>query len=548
MPQLVFSCRPTGIHSLPIELLSAIFILGFAFEDPYADSPFLLKPDQEYKPIPSSNFEVVVSHVSHHWRQVALSTQSLWTTFHFRNPTHLSRAKAYLARCSTSTTSLLDVLVDTVSVENHVPGVTLYKDELYSIFQVIIPHIRRWRTFHLKVSDNECKGVARLFLGTCGGAQNLETLQLYHFEDYRTSQGLYLATYRPPVVIFGNNLPRLKNISLIGVNLPWENSPYIANLHNLELALHSESVRPVYSWWDSMLRSSTELKSLCLYYSGPSLPTSDPARAWSTPGNKIRLEKLRELNVTDLDSEYLCDLVERLCLPNLKRLTLELPEQDYSPFMDLITGPSLQKPANDSTQAQTTSEPNAARPAPIAPLPSVFNLEILVIKALECSWTSWAGFLQATQGLRVLEVDFARVGPAFWNVFTQPSTPKSQTHIGRGISIKPLLLPRLQMFKLTGVSGEDIVSALRYRYSLRREFTPKKQKWVVGWSERRRNRDGVLDTLIRRGFWMSDDEDAPDAAKVIIDNYEDFDDPGDEEDDLDEDEDDYDGDGDFLVE
>ncbi|KAF8890026.1 hypothetical protein CPB84DRAFT_1785219 [Gymnopilus junonius] len=527
MPQLAFSRRQTGVHSLPIELLTIIFLLGSSFDDPYADGPFLLKPEQEYKPVPSSNFQVVVSHVCRHWRQVALSTSTLWTTLHFRDPTHLHRAKTYLSRCSTSQTYLLDVLVDTVAAEDHVPGLTLYNEELHSIFQIIIPHIKRWRAFHLKISDNECKGTARLFLGTCGGAPNLETLQLYHFENFRTSQRLYLATYRPPVVIFENSLPRLKNISLIGVNLPWENSPYLTKLHQLELALHSEAVRPLYTWWDHFLRSSPDLKVLCLHYSGPKdASPDDSTRAWYPPEKQIPLEMLRELSFTDLDPGFLCELIRRLSLPGLKKLrTIKQEEMTINPSPLIFC---------------------------------LFKVEIIVIHSLECSLASWTGFLRAAQNVRKLKVNFARVGMAYWDVFTQdgdPLTPlgvgikasqslvaatgESSNHMGvRGnssdkSSSTSILLPHLEVFELTGVTGKGIISALRYRHLHRRESTPKRQEWIVSWSGG--HRDVELDELIEQGYWAPEgDENVREEDKVIIrEAYDDEDEDNDEEEDED---------------
>ncbi|KAJ7444732.1 hypothetical protein FB451DRAFT_1434273 [Mycena latifolia] len=75
------------------------------------------------------------------------------------------------------------------------------------------------------VRANECTLVTRQVLSTCGPAPRLETLHLYHFEDYRTAQSVLLATYRAPMAIFDNVLPTLKNVSLIGVNFPWAHAP-----------------------------------------------------------------------------------------------------------------------------------------------------------------------------------------------------------------------------------------------------------------------------------------------------------------------------------
>jgi hypothetical protein len=154
----------------------------------------------------------------------------LWNCLHFRTTRHIERAQTFLSRCSprsedASVTSshLLDILISTDtpddSLEGHCNTVTC--DELKQIFQLITPLTKRWRSFHLDVRDSQCKTTARHYLSSCGAAPNLETLQLYHFENFRTRSNLDLATSSLPVVVFNNDVPNLKNVSLIGVNLRW---------------------------------------------------------------------------------------------------------------------------------------------------------------------------------------------------------------------------------------------------------------------------------------------------------------------------------------
>lgn len=329
----------SGIGSLPVELLSRIFTLGAGFNYPYEESPFLLKPNQDQYPPPSS-FPLLASHVCHRWREIALRTPSFWTTIHFREPVHLARAQAYLERCSASSTYpyCLDILVDTVAPEDHIHGVTLCREELVQVFDIIIAHVGHWRSFHLKIRDNVCKATARRYLSTCGPAPSLETLQLYHFENYVTVDNLYEATHRPPVIVFENQVPKLRNVSLIGVNLPWLKSPYLMNLQKLELALHPDNIRPPYDSWDRMLRLSPQLESLNLHYSGPRQESSgEPSSAWATSKEKIALDRLVDLKFTDLDPDYLCGVVDRLYVPHVRRMAWHLPEQDFSVFVELLT-------------------------------------------------------------------------------------------------------------------------------------------------------------------------------------------------------------------
>ncbi|KAF8645160.1 hypothetical protein AX16_007988 [Volvariella volvacea WC 439] len=586
--------RPPGIHSLPVELLTRIFVLGVQDESPYHHSPFLLKPDQHYYSAPSSNFQLLVSHVCHHWRQITLRTPSLWTSLHFREPSHLPRAREFLARCAHSPRTL-DILVDTVSQEDHIPGVTLYTEELHAVFKLVVPHVKRWRAFHLKIRDNDCKGIARLYLGSCGPAPRLETLQLYHFEDYRTVQNLYIATYRPPVVVFSNELPSLKNVSLIGVNLPWEKSPYLVGLQNLELALHSDNIRPPYEYWDSMLRGSPNLQTLTIHYSGPRAANGEPKLAWPGSKERIYIQSLQELNLTDLDPDYLCLVMERLVLPGVKRLSIHLPDQDYTPFIDLIThshsidssnttsifststfapsslsssppaseeadnvdieGPTTFSSASISTSAHQSAAPsllllNPSSPAssttvsangilatssPVSPtatltspyleaqfsytpFPFIGQLESLTVHALECSTASWRTLLGLLDGLRMLEMDFTRVGQDFLKVLMEGRTrivrvpnsednkdhndseesdvPRTDTELwdntpGSGterrerscMATSPSVvhvpyLPFLHTFKVFGLPGREVRELVAYRQSCVEELRIK--KWIRG--------------------------------------------------------------------
>ena len=500
---------PIGIQALPVELLSRIFVQGSALDDPYSESPFLLKPDQDYYPTAFSNLQVTVSHVCRHWRQVALRTQSLWKTLHFRERAHIERAKAYIARCSLSTTYSFDILVDTVSKEDHTGGITLYTEELRNIFQLIIPLVDRWRAFHLKICDNDCKAIAREFLGACGPAPHLETLQLYHFEDYRTTQRLYMATYRPPVVVFNNTLPRLKNVSLIGVNLPWDQSPYLQNLRHLELALHLDSVRPPYEWWDRMLRLSPDLKNLYLRYSGPKLPSAESSLTWRNVDDKIHLIELEELSLIDLDPDYLCDLVQRLVVPAVSKLTLNLPEQDFSPFIDLLSNSTPNHPDGCAVDGSSTFDVNrsdfAPIPPPMFPANVQFNLwrvKDMCIRGLECDEVTWARFVHHLQGLETLEMDFSRVSLDFWKSLIDEKPLSAQFPFGGNHTATDCtqLLPNLRTFKVSGVCGKELRRGICRRYEAYSQGRAALVRWVVRWSEQCRGRDLDLDDLVDSGI------------------------------------------------
>ncbi|KAF4590028.1 hypothetical protein EYR40_009577 [Pleurotus pulmonarius] len=504
----MFSASLSPIHRLPVELLSRIFVEGVNIDYPYAHSPFLFKPNQptyrEDDPtIRSPDFQLLVSHICKHWRDIALNTACLWNTIHFSSPKHLSRAREYIRRCLPPTDAkdrykrspiqLLDVMVDTVSPRECREGRDLCKDHFDDVFGIIMPYVELWRSFHLKVRDDACKALARKHLGNATGGAHLETLQLYHFEAFGDARDLYIATYRPPVIVFHNKLPKLRNVSLIGVNLNWSDSNFLHSLDHLQLALHADNIRPPFPHFAAMLQKSPQLKTLSLHYSGPKNSDDNPAHNWFPAIDTIILPSLTELALVDLDPGYLCAIIEHLIAPSLAELTLELsqddeyPERDYTSFIDLIvkgreiqlspisshnfsssslvvngtppatsasphppqivlpTPPATNLPSNlppshnpsgshvsSDQHAPVTSNPNAPPPVRIIhirPIPNLSNLKRLAILALDCDLESWRSLLRALAGLQTLEVDFERLSPS-------PPDREAQDSAGTNIGIE----------------------------------------------------------------------------------------------------------------
>ncbi|KAJ7600923.1 hypothetical protein C8J56DRAFT_21496 [Mycena floridula] len=505
----------TNVQSLPVELLSRIFVLGAHFNYPYVDGPFLFTGLTPYKS-PSTSFQVDVSQVCSTWRRIAVGTSALWSVLHFHEPRDINKARTFLQRCKptnpTSFTSAhtLDILVATVSLEEKLPGKNISSDELEEIFDLLVPLTPRWRSFHLYVRDSHCKGIARHHLSTCGPAPSLITLQLFHFEDFKTSQDLWEATHKPPVIVFNNEIPKLKNVSLIGVNMPWrgqEDDPemqgdyfVMGDLDRIELALHTKAIRPPYRYWQNMLLGSPNLQSLSLTYSGPKPEDStDPATSWLpiSPETMVPLPSLTQLSLADLDdSAYACSILERLLCKNLSTLKLRLPSPDFTPLVELLIKQNLLDEASDGWESprrsfsSTPSSSSPRSPSPIlsfhVPFPNIRHLHTLVITTFSCSFSSFQQLMTALSELRVLDINFKSLTMTSrgsenvkeaWKVFTQPCSPK------------------LQHFTIFGLSGRHAIAVIQTRYANPPVF-------VIRCSEKEARNDPDLDRLVTdRGVW-----------------------------------------------
>ncbi|TFY75810.1 hypothetical protein EWM64_g8200 [Hericium alpestre] len=288
---------------------------------------------------------------------------------------------------------------------------------------------------------------------TVADRPQLESLQLWHLQEWATSQNLFTATAKPPVKILNDDVPSLVNLSLVGVNLAWSQEEYLVALKQIEFALHSEGVRPSVKEWETLLRDSPDLERLSLHYSGPRIDGP-----WSS--SPIELRVLRELSFTDMDPDVLCITMEHLSLPTLRVLELELPEQDFSAFLELVSN------------AET----------PYFPL-----LDTLRVSALDCSTEAWSKFLLAVPKLSFLETDFRRVQHDFFQIlFTKVprseepvsgtsesaieekrTSPDPPTHSvgGKSVDDPPynVLLPSLAVLKVAGLPADRLLAFVDFR-------------------------------------------------------------------------------------
>ncbi|KAL0575301.1 hypothetical protein V5O48_006678 [Marasmius crinis-equi] len=419
---------------IPREILSMIF--EFASDIGRSNETFLLKSAEDSKPIIySPHLQVRISHVCRSWRSVALGSPNLWNTLHFDKKSDIERGRTFCRRLSPITP--MDILIVTVSNEEYAESIEsgrclLWEEELDEIFSVLAPLTPRWRTFHLQVRDGTCKKIARKYIGTqngeiCGAAPNLQTWQLYHFEDFRVVEDLHEATKRPPVTCFEDKIPNLKHLSLIGVNLPWH-SPYLHGLHSLELCLHPDNIRPEFTHWHDMLSRSPDLRSLFLHYSGPKREHPWPKKPM------IVLPRLENLGLVDLEPDYLKAITSGIEAANVNKLELELSDQE------------------DDTVTYDDWLASISRP------PRFQSLHQLTITALRCSDSTLKAFLATLPHLRELELEYS-VWSNVWRIFKDDLKWREVTGsdgIPEAVSAdrdgrySSFLLPNLEVLKVRG--------------------------------------------------------------------------------------------------
>ena len=407
------------------------------------------------------SFQVTVSHVCKHWREVALETPALWSDIDLETGKHAaqsySRASTYLSR---SKRHPLSICID---VEEQDDG-SDYSDrpdhqtettsaQLQQFMDLLIPHTDRWRKFKLVAEGYFYFHTVLNRLCDTPPASLLECLELHHFdEDFEPERISFPhPSFKTHFVLFDNHAPKLQHVSLYGVHIDWRKTTFLKDLHSLELAYHSQDVRPSFDEFFTILRSSPELRTLDLCMSGPfGLPQEWPAFLPPPPEDDryhdphvpasfnakpraldehMILPKLHELNLADQTPEELAAFFNRVSMPALHTLDLNLEDAQYDDFVQshLIAPPKWE--GSSSRESRLT------------------NLKELKIEQLPCSPKVVAELYATLVNLETIDFDLNTLDDPFWEILIP-------MRVGNITTPTHLLLPALQTMRVKGSCGD----------------------------------------------------------------------------------------------
>jgi hypothetical protein len=270
------------ISSLPNELLSAIFEAG---------SP---SPPSHPGKLP---FEVLVSHVSRHWRHVAINTPRLWTEI---APHRFNMANTYLQR---SKVTPLNLFVD-LDFEIHT------QDHITSICHLITPHVGRWHRIH--VVCNWCEGLNAFLDSLPSAAPLLRCIKIHYSKrDVWEQEPFEFDLLR---LIFIDGTPSLTSLLLNGVTL----QNYLPPLTSIiDLQLHHPRILVDGFILRHMLTGLPRLTHLVFN------DLVFDIAGWGTVGT-IELLSLRSLHIYTHDADGLiCGLMTSILAPLLQSLLVE---------------------------------------------------------------------------------------------------------------------------------------------------------------------------------------------------------------------------------
>jgi hypothetical protein len=289
------------ISFIPIEILAEIFKAGHRSARD------------------ASLFALIVSHVSHHWREVALHLPSLWTILHFGQGLLESEMllNLYLER---SRPWLLDVRFDHLSHPSH--------DDCHLIRPLALyRHTERWIRFTM---NSTCPYITSFIFECLSSkmAPALESFETSYIGDWASGMG-------DPIFKGAGSAPRLSFMTLrnMGVTMA---TPSLASLACLQIGPDEAiSDDTTYDWFGSELISKLEnapvLKSLVICHDLCARINED------NPIDILSLLSLEIRCTLSSQGQHISCLFSLIGASNLESLILDFPNHDgMSVFMDLL--------------------------------------------------------------------------------------------------------------------------------------------------------------------------------------------------------------------
>lgn len=411
-------------------------------------------------------FEVLISHVCHHWRTVALNTPSLWTKIDVSplDSPPFERVQILLGR---SKSLPIDIHIDCEPPDDDEEDYSGSEDselgqsphsmsfsDLDNLMSLLVPHISRWGSVEVGVA---CYKHMFVFLSavsdpSIAGAPQLEALQLYHHEDAESLTAFAHPDLVQHFKLFGGVAPRLKSIALWGVHVDWcqEWLSCGSNILDLELAYHTDDVRPSWTQLAGILCGAPKLETLSLCSSGPLGAPHD----WHPEGSSgsysdhytgvIELRSLISLVLAFHSPVYVSGLLRRLSFPALKTLTLDLDDGDFTDLAAQLAGPVVTAiPAIQKDGEKKRS--------------LLSGLDTLKISGLPCPDRSVEIMYAELGNLKALNLSMTYLSPAFLQLLCHPCSVPGQRDVCH------VWLPSLTTLSTADVPGNQIRELVQKR-------------------------------------------------------------------------------------
>ncbi|KAF9482966.1 hypothetical protein BDN70DRAFT_828342 [Pholiota conissans] len=325
------------------------------------------------------------------WRNIALSSGSLWSRVILTYPIYPRQFTGVSARLARSGSYPLDILCDfrdpswDWEEENH----AFRWQEMEPVMRLLLVHVARWWRFELLTDTWSPIFTFLWYTRRVQDMPMLENLSLSRCNLYFAARGHIFQpiALRQPIPLFGGIfLSKLKSVSLVGVHIDWQ-PPSLRNLTELTLKFQASNVMPTLPQFDAIFQACQGLLRLTIFGWGPIFNPSTPIA-----NGQLRLPLLQYFSFGFLDIPYSLQLLSLFDFPSLNELILEDISKAVSPG-------ELQDATDFMLWFLSTTSPRNFRRSIYLPIHQLQSLEIHSICSDE---RVMASFFQESASLKRL--------------------------------------------------------------------------------------------------------------------------------------------------
>ncbi|KAG7088466.1 hypothetical protein E1B28_012455 [Marasmius oreades] len=485
--------------------------------------------ERKEKAIRKMPFQMLVSHVCKHWREVALETPTLWTSMSFCYGSSIDSAKTWVERsknqpleididCSLPEDEPIlrhedgfsdDELVEDYEHEDEggdhpntaqtqtsedlpIPS----KSQIAEFLNVVMPHVNRWQSFRLTASHYDRIFLVLERLSQCQSAPALELLELSNHDDQEDYETFPQPEYKQGFLLFNGNAPNLKFVRFWGVHLDWDASlSFMKGLREIELAYHTNDVRPSFGTFANMVTASPDLETLSLATSGPM--RSSPESPWPETQRTIEIPSLKELVLAQHEQEYIMNLLSLLSTPNVVSLNLDFDSQDFTELAMLLA-----KPLHDRRAGSLLS-----------------GLQQLKISGMPCNTKAREAMLEQLVNLKIINLNCCDEEEVeFFDLIKKMKPSPDGNYETPGPSV--LYCPNLISIYTTGIDGKQMKAFIEAR---RQGGVPVKRVGMSEDDDVEEREEKWLKEHVEEVEFFEPDSDFEEAFVEIEDEFSDID-------------------------
>ena len=273
--------------------------------------------------------------VCRRWRHIAVLDQTLWNTILFRDlKIGYAQSILFFQRAGTAT---LDLRIEDNEKTRVKPDKPMTADDMQRLMDILTTKSSQIRMF---IAVVEMWPPVLVLLDrlhkSSRSLQQLERIEIHRTgRPYRWDGPDYpLSDYQHALALCDGRTRRVNFICLNGIHLDWEKCR-LANLTTLDLRRMPPHLGPSLERFREMLKSSPNLRKLCLDGAGPVEP---PGRG-ANPYAPVFLPRLESFIVGDVFAKYAAFCAGTIHAPNVCEVTLlNLVGEDHTPLIKALTG------------------------------------------------------------------------------------------------------------------------------------------------------------------------------------------------------------------